>query len=166
VAIEVRPAASSDEDALAALDRANWSWLSSPAPPPGPDWTFFDERTAPENVLVAVVDGAIAGYVKLGHATPVPASDHVLMVAGLAVGEEFRGRGVGRALLDGAVAEARARGARRLTLRVLAPNEPARRLYESAGFVVEGVQRELFFLEGAYVDDMLMTLDLGAHPDG
>jgi ribosomal protein S18 acetylase RimI-like enzyme len=83
------------------------------------------------------------------------------MVTGLSVAEEFRRRGVGRALLDAAIREATARGARRLTLRVLAPNEPARRLYESAGFVVEGVQRELFLLEGAYVDDILMTLDLG-----
>jgi ribosomal protein S18 acetylase RimI-like enzyme len=161
VAIEVRPAGPADEDALAALDRANWSWLSSPAPPPGPEWTFFDERTAPEDVLVALDDGEIAGYVKLGRATPVAASDHVLMVTGLSVAEEFRRRGVGRALLDAAIREATARGARRLTLRVLAPNEPARRLYESAGFVVEGVQRELFLLEGAYVDDILMTLDLG-----
>ncbi len=80
------------------------------------------------------------------------------------VGEEFRRRGVGRALLDAAVREAEARGARRLTLRVLAPNEPARRLYESAGFVVEGVQSELFLHDGAYVDDVLMALDLTGRP--
>jgi ribosomal protein S18 acetylase RimI-like enzyme len=84
------------------------------------------------------------------------------MVAGIAVSPERRRGGVGRALVDAAAAEAQARGARRLTLRVLGPNEGARRLYESAGFVVEGVQREEFLLDGAYVDDVLMALDLRA----
>jgi ribosomal protein S18 acetylase RimI-like enzyme len=84
----------------------------------------------------------------------------VLEVSGIAVDPALRRRGVGRALVDAAIAEARARGARRLTLRVLAPNDGARRLYESAGFVVEGVQREEFLLDGSYVDDLLMALDL------
>ena len=43
---------------------------------------------------------------------------------------------------------------------MFSPNERARRLYESAGFVVEGVLREEFFLEGRYVDDVLMALVL------
>ena len=63
--LSVRPATAADEDALAALDRATWSWLSSPAPQPGEDWTFFDEqRRGPTDVLVAVVDGEVAGYVR------------------------------------------------------------------------------------------------------
>jgi ribosomal protein S18 acetylase RimI-like enzyme len=49
-----------------------------------------------------------------------------------------RGHGVGRALFRAAVDEARRQGARRITLRVLGHNTPARKLYESEGFVVEG----------------------------
>jgi ribosomal protein S18 acetylase RimI-like enzyme len=162
VTVEIRRAEPSDEGALAALDRATWTWLTSPAPPPGPEWTFFSERTAPADVLVAVADGAVAGYVKLGRKTPLAASDHVLEVSGIAVDPAFRRRGVGRALIDAAIAEAGARGAHRLTLRVLGPNDGARRLYESAGFVVEGVQRDEFLLAGRYVDDLLMALDLTA----
>ncbi len=111
-------------------------------------------------MLVALVDGEVGGYVKLGRATELAASDHVVHVDGLAVAGPCRRRGVGRALVDAAAAEARARGARRLTLRVLGHNDAARRLYESAGFVVEGIQRGEFLLEGAYVDDVLMALDL------
>jgi ribosomal protein S18 acetylase RimI-like enzyme len=155
----IRRARPSDEDELAALDAATWSMLSSPAPY-DPDRRFFNDRTVPEDVLVATVDGRIAGYVKLSRVTELVASDHVRMVSGLAVGPEHRRRGIGRALLDAAAEEARARGARRLTLRVLGPNAGARRLYESAGFVVEGVQRDEFFLDGGYVDDVLMALDL------
>ena len=69
---------------------------------------------------------------------------------------------MGKGLLVAAIEEARARGARRLTLRVLGHNDAARRLYESAGFVVEGVQRGEFFLDGEYRDDVLMALDLTA----
>jgi RimJ/RimL family protein N-acetyltransferase len=43
---------------------------------------------------------------------------------------------------------------------VLATNAGARRLYERHGFEVEGTHREAFLLEGAYVDDLLMALDL------
>ncbi len=69
-------------------------------------------------------------------------------------------RGVGCLLVDAALAEARARGVRRLTLRVLAPNARARRLYQSCGFVVEGVLRGEFRLDGQDVDDVLMAHNL------
>jgi RimJ/RimL family protein N-acetyltransferase len=163
-AVAIRLAEPADEAALAALDLASWTILSSPAPRPDPasEWTFFDERTTPDDVLLALLGDDLAGYVRLGRATPLEASDHVRTIAGFVVDARFRRRGVGRALLDATATEARRRGARRLTLRVLAANESARRLYESAGFVVEGVLREEFLLDGAYVDDVLMALDLRA----
>ena len=55
---------------------------------------------------------------------------------------------------------ARGQGRRKLTLRVLGGNDGARRLYESRGFVIEGTLRGAFLLDGDYVDDHLMALDL------
>ncbi|HUK44753.1 MAG TPA: GNAT family N-acetyltransferase [Gaiellaceae bacterium] len=159
--VEVRPSSPRDEEALAVLDRAAWTPFSSPGPLEEAE-PFFNERTSPDDVLVAIEDGEVAGYVRLGRASRFSSSDHVLTVNGIAVDPGRQGRGVGRALIDAAIAEARRRGARRLTLRVFSPNEPARRLYESAGFVVEGVLREEFFLDGAYVDDIQMAIDLTA----
>jgi ribosomal protein S18 acetylase RimI-like enzyme len=158
--IELRPAASSDEEALAAIDRATWSSASSPAPPPGKGWTFFDDRLRPEDVIVALAEGEVAGYVRLQPVSPLASTSHVLQVNGIAVDPARQRRGVGRALVDAAVAEARLRGARRLTLRVLGANEGARQLYESAGFVVEGVLRGQFLLDSVYVDDVFMALEL------
>jgi len=161
--IEVRAARAGDDRALATLDRATWTVATSPVPPPPePDWSFFDERVDLRNVLVAVLDGSVAGYVRLAPVLPIAASRHVLQISGIAVDPSRRRRGVGRALLDAAVAEARARGARRLTLHVLAGNDAAVRLYRAAGFETEGVLRGEFFLDGAYVDDVLMALDLTA----
>jgi ribosomal protein S18 acetylase RimI-like enzyme len=118
-------------------------------------------RTHPENVLVAELDGAIAGWGKMEHPTPLPSSDHVWHVTGLAVDPAREGRGVGRALMEALIDEARARGGRRMTLRVFAPNERARRLYERLGFEVEGVLRDEFQVgDGVYVDDYLLALRL------
>ncbi|MCF1599201.1 GNAT family N-acetyltransferase [Streptomyces muensis] len=153
----IRAALPDDEEELAHLDRATWSTLHSVMPRPQPPHrTFFDERHAPEDHLVAELDRRIVGYVRLALATPLACNAHVRQIQGFAVADEVRGRGVGRALIRAAVEEARRRGARRLTLRVLGHNTPARKLYESEGFVVEGVLPEEFFLDGAYVDDVLM----------
>jgi RimJ/RimL family protein N-acetyltransferase len=159
-AVEIRVATDADEAALVALDRATWSTVATPAPPPPAEHGFFDGRGGPRDVLVAVVDGAVAGYAHLGPATPVPSNAHVLMLHGLAVDPARQGRGVGRALVAAALADARGRGARRLRLRVLGHNAAARRVYEACGFVVEGVLREEFVLDGRYVDDVLMAVDL------
>ena len=159
--IETRTAKPSDERALATLDRATWSTLTSPAPPPPePDWRFLSEKVDIRDVLVAVVDGEVAGYVRIGHPYPIESSRHVIHVSGIAVDPSFQRRGVGAALMSAAEQEARARGARRITLRVLKHNTAAVRLYEKAGFVTEGVMTGEFFLDGEYVDDMLMALDL------
>nr|WP_030169285.1 GNAT family N-acetyltransferase [Streptomyces sp. NRRL S-813] len=155
--VHIRPAAPDDEDPLARLDRATWSTLHSVQPRPQPPYEpFFTERSGPDEIFVAELDGAVVGYIRLGLATPLASNAHVRQIRGLAVADGARGAGVGRALLRAAVAEARRRGARRLSLRVLGHNTAARKLYESEGFVVEGVQPEEFLLDGAYVDDVLM----------
>jgi len=156
----IRPATAADDAALLAIDAATWSAFVSPVPPPPAGAPFFDRGIAPEDVLVAVVDGAVVGYAAIGASIPVPSNAHVMMVRSLAVDPAHRGRGIGRRLTQAAVAEARASGARRLRLRVLGPNAAARRLYEACGFVVEGVLREEFLLDGRYVDDVLMALTL------
>lgn len=51
----------------------------------------------------------------------------------LGVDPDWRGRGIGRALLDHAVAAARSRGVRTMHLEVRA-NNPAAKLYSKAGF--------------------------------
>ncbi|MER5542064.1 N-acetyltransferase family protein [Streptomyces sp. NPDC001118] len=150
----IRVAVAGDEEALALLDRATWSTLHAVSPQPeGP---FFDERHVPQDYLVAEADGRVVGYIRIARPTPLASNAHVLQIQGLAVADEARGRGLGRALIRAAGEEARRRGARRLTLRVLGHNAPARALYESEGFAVEGVQPEEFLLDGAYVDDVLM----------
>lgn len=158
----IRHATLGDEDALARLDRDTWSTLHAVRPPVQyPDERFFTDRLEPRDHLVAELDGELVGYLRLGLASPLESNAHVRQIRGLAVAEKARGQGVARALLRAAVEESRRRGARRLTLRVLGHNTPARTLYESEGFAVEGVLPEEFHLNGAYVDDVFMGRFLG-----
>ncbi|MGW4897753.1 N-acetyltransferase family protein [Kitasatospora sp. NPDC004240] len=153
----IRPARAEDEKELAALNRAEWSWLSDVAPRPEEDAGVFDERRLPEQSLLAVLDDRIVGYVRIAPPTPLASNQHVRQIQGLAVDGATRGRGVGRLLVEAACEAARAQGARRITLRVLGHNAPARRLYERCGFVVEGSLTDEFLIDGRFVDDVWMA---------
>jgi L-amino acid N-acyltransferase YncA/predicted nuclease with RNAse H fold len=118
------------------------------------------ERYGASNVLVAIDGEEVLGSLFLGPWTDLESSRHVLEVKGLAVDPTRQGEGVGAALLDAAIARAHEEGKRRLVLRVLSGNVAARHLYEGRGFKVEGSIREAFLLDGAYVDDLTMGLDL------
>lgn len=173
----IRAAGLLDDGPLADLDRRTWSPTHAVSPPPQPPYgPFFDVTHPPGQFLVAELredgdggpaggagDGGrgmphkgVVGYLRLVPPTSLPAHAHVRQIQGLAVDERVRGRGIARALLDAACDRAREEGAVRLTLRVLGHNAAARRLYETAGFMVEGVLPGEFRLEGAYVDDILM----------
>jgi ribosomal protein S18 acetylase RimI-like enzyme len=159
--LEIRPATVSDGRVLADLDRRTWSPVHAVMPAPAPGAPFFDAAHPVRDVLVAERAGRVVGYVRLVRPYQgLPAGDHVRQIQGLAVEPDERGHGVGRALVDAAVAEAARQGARRITLRVLGGNTAAQRLYESAGFVVEGVLPGEFFLDGRYVDDIAMGRSL------
>jgi ribosomal protein S18 acetylase RimI-like enzyme len=113
-------------------------------------------------VTVAALDGEVVGFVIVAAWLPLPSAAHMAEFRGLAVAPEHQGEGIGSALFDHGIERMRAAGKRRLLLRVLASNPGAVRLYESRGFVVEGTYREAFLIDGAYVDDLVMGLDLTA----
>lgn len=163
--LTTRRARPEDDARLLAIDRQTWTSDVSPAPltEPGPA-TFFGPDAVLDDVLVAESDGEVLGYVRLHQPMAIPSHAHVLEVNGLAVDPARQRTGAGRALVEAAVAEARARGARKLSLRVLGPNTPARRLYESCGFTVEGLLHEEFLLDGRLVDDVLMARSLTEPP--
>lgn len=158
--VTIRKATLQDEPELADLNWRNWSPLGEIAPRPPRGSTFFGDANVPEHYLVAELDDHLVGYLRLVQPIPVPSAAHVRQIQGLAVAEEFRGHGIGSDLLEAAVAEARHANVTRLTLRVLAPNVDARRLYERKGFIVEGILHNEFRIDGAYVDDILMALTI------
>jgi len=84
-------------------------------------------------MLVAEVGDGIVGSVGL--------TGSGLLDLGMAVRTEWRGRGVGSALMDAAIDWARWSGAYKITLQTWPHNEAAIRLYKRCGFEQEGYLR-------------------------
>jgi putative acetyltransferase len=80
-------------------------------------------------IFMATLAGKLVGCCAL-----IPAHTGVFEVAKMAVKEEHRGLGIGRKLLERAVAEARLAGAKALSLETNAQLANAVHLYESVGF--------------------------------
>lgn len=87
-------------------------------------------------VLVAEREGQVLGYTYAG----VEGNDYMALrgpagvLYDVVVDPAHRGAGVGRLLLDAALAELRARGAPRVVLSTAERNESAQRLFARAGF--------------------------------
>ena len=109
-------------------------------------------------VFVAETDAGLVGRLSISR-DPHPASRHVADL-GLMVAKPARRRGVGWALLEQAVAWARASDVRKLELHVFPHNDPAIRLYEKFGFVREGYRKQHFRRAGTYVDAILMAYEV------
>jgi RimJ/RimL family protein N-acetyltransferase len=109
-------------------------------------------------VFVVEEDGDIVGRLSLARDSH-PASRHVADL-GLLVAATHRRRGVGRSLLEQAVAWAEAAGVTKLELHVFPWNEPAIALYESFGFEREGYRKRQYIREGQAVDAILMAYHL------
>ncbi|HNW47171.1 MAG TPA: GNAT family protein [Thermotogota bacterium] len=70
--------------------------------------------------------------------------------------EAYTGRGIGKKLFVEMEKWARGIGAHRLELGLMAHNERALRLYTSLGYQPEGRKRDVFLVDGVYVDELMM----------
>jgi RimJ/RimL family protein N-acetyltransferase len=106
--------------------------------------------------LVAAEDGRVVGWCDVSpHDRPTMQHCGVL---GMGLLPAWRGRGLGRRLLEAALAAARAAGFSRVELTVRDDNARAVALYNSAGFEVEGRKRRAMVVDGAYHDLIVMAL--------
>jgi RimJ/RimL family protein N-acetyltransferase len=117
---------------------------------------FREADPSRELWLVAEVDGRVVGgadfrrgrWEKNAHTGEL----------GLALRKEWRGRGLGEALLREGISWARASGIRKLKLGVFATNTAAIALYRKLGFQEEARLKGEVILNGAPADEVLMAL--------
>ena len=97
---------------------------------------FRRARTRDELNMVALVDGRVIGSLWVGRETN-PVTHHVASL-GMSVDKEWRGHGVGSALMSQAFRWARWAGIEKLALTVYPHNDRAQNLYKKFGFLEEG----------------------------
>lgn len=115
------------------------------------------EPSESEVVLVALVDGKMAGNAGLHSAGRSPRRAHAMHI-GMAVAGPFQGKGVGTALMKALIDLAdNWLNVSRLELTVFADNARAIALYKKFGFVLEGTHRAYALRAGRYVDAHAMA---------
>ncbi|MEU2926101.1 GNAT family N-acetyltransferase [Streptomyces sp. NPDC007251] len=100
--------------------------------PVRPEWAERFLTTAGHHLLLAYEEGAVAGFVS-GVETVHPDKGAEMFLYELAVGEPYRRRGIGRALVLRLAALARERGCYGMWVGVDAGNDVALAAYRSAG---------------------------------
>lgn len=110
-----------------------------------------------ETACVAEVNGRIVGSSSLHRGRGV--QSHV-GVFGLAVHRDFRDQGLGTAMIEAILAEARAMGLRLVKLTAFATNARALHVYQKAGFREVGRIPQAIFKYGRYFDEVVMALAL------
>jgi phosphinothricin acetyltransferase len=106
-------------------------------------------------VVVAVTGGQVVGWGSLNSFNPRPAYDNVVDLS-VYVERGWRGRGVGRALLQQLLALAKTIGYHKMVLATFPYNEAGVALYKKMGFTPVGVYHEQGRLDGHWVDVLIM----------
>lgn len=106
--------------------------------------------------ILALEAGVVCGWCDIQR-NRQPGCGHVGAL-GMGVAASHRRQGIGRRLLDAAIAQARAAGITRIELQVAAGNAAAVRLYRSLGFREEGRRVAARKLDGRTEDMILMAL--------
>ena len=108
-------------------------------------------------MLVACVEGEVVGNLGLETSPNRPRVRHVGSI-GMAVRDDWQGKGVGTALMEAALDLAdNWLNLMRIELRVYVDNPAAVALYKKFGFEIEGTHRRLAFRNGEYVDAYSMA---------
>jgi RimJ/RimL family protein N-acetyltransferase len=128
-----------------------------PVPTVEDEVQFLESYCGPANSVLLVADdaGRLVGLLGLlGRSLPQDA--HVGSV-GISVHRDYRGRGLGTRLMRTLFEWASSNGIRRIEIEAFANNPEAIRLYESLGFVREGVRRGAVVVDGEDVDVVCMA---------
>jgi ribosomal protein S18 acetylase RimI-like enzyme len=134
-------------------------------------WVLATVRFSPEEIhaflarsiensfphVVAVDGGDVVGWCDIVPGKAANGFGHVGRL-GMGVRREWRGQGLGRRLLAACLRLAPPVGIEKVELEVYTDNQPAVRLYESMGFVKEGLKARARKLEGRYQDIQMMAL--------
>jgi ribosomal-protein-alanine N-acetyltransferase len=147
-ALAIEPASLRDAPKLAQLHGASFhrGWGEAE----------FEQMLAERNTLVHRLR---QGRKTIGFAVSRMAADEAEILS-IAVDPSHRGRGLSRNLLLTHLGHLAGRGVRTVFLEVEENNQPARRLYDRAGFAVTGRRERYYRQDGEQLNALIMRRDL------
>jgi len=168
--IEYRDATPADGDALDAMAQAIWIETFAHSVSAEDATTYLAQAYGPKGKLLAdlssgaarfhlaLADGRVVGYAKVNPPWLPDAEPGAMQLSQIYVSSDQHGAGVGKALLDWAIATARTEGATALLLTVWEENHRAAAFYRKNGFEHVG---DFAFAVGNQIDtDHIMRLAL------
>jgi L-amino acid N-acyltransferase YncA len=157
--VKVRPATTADTSAIRTIhnqgivDRS--ATLDTTLGSEEDSHTWLTERGPRHPVLVAEHEDQVVGWASLNRYNARAAYDHVADFS-VYIERGWRGKGIGRQLLDRLIEQARAIGFHKMVLAAMAYNDAGIALYTRAGFTRVGVFHEQGQLDGKWVDVVIM----------
>jgi RimJ/RimL family protein N-acetyltransferase len=120
---------------------------------------IFDELLQSNTLYLAEIENEVVGSFRL-----IPKTyrqEHTVYLGGFVVGHQYKGRGIGAAMLRHIKTFTLEKGMKRIELTVNLENALAIALYKKAGFEIEGLLKSSYHLtDGKYYDEYLMGLVL------
>jgi RimJ/RimL family protein N-acetyltransferase len=168
--VRIRPAKPADAPALRALrlealERHPEAFIADSAAEAARPAAHWEElaATGDENdeaaVYVAEAGTALAGMAGISRKTQ-PKTRHSAVVWGVYVRPEWRGQGIGEALVRRCLDWGRRIGLRVVRIAAVNSNAAAIRCYERCGFTPYGIEPEAVYMDGKAYDDVLMAIRL------
>lgn len=122
--------------------------------------TFLQQLVdSPHQYMAIALDGnqviATAGF----HANPLQRLRHRASL-GISIRQKYHNLGLGTLLMNHLIVQAKHMGKRILELEVRKDNYAAIKLYEKVGFLQEGIKKQAFYVDGKYIDMIMMAIYL------
>ncbi len=109
-------------------------------------------------MVVAETEGNLVGLVGITYGRH-PKIKHSAHIWGTYVTPDFRGKGIGRRLMEKVIEIAKANSSvKKIKIEVVAEQESAAKLYEKMGFIHIGTAKDELFVDGTYFDIYIMEM--------
>ncbi len=118
---------------------------------------WFRNHNAPYAVFVAEIDGLVAGYVALSPYRNGRKAFSGTCEINYYLAQRYRGRGIGKALIDHAIEHAGKVGFHMMVAIILASNQRSIDLLLRRGFAVSGRLPEAARIDGTYCDHVYLS---------